>query len=189
MLDPLSPDWIARAPLAELGPIEPTAAGFRAGTEAGPIEVSAFAPGILRLTLGERSGPDFGILVARSEPPAGVEVKETEDEVGLTAGDLRLVLQRAPLRLTLSRRGQVLMQSTTDGTFGEQLRLPPFARTGAGWLAALALESGEAVFGHGEKWGPLNHRGQLLRSRVEDALGVNAEASYKNTPFAWSPRG
>ena len=25
--------------------------------------------------------------------------------------------------------------------------------------------------------------------RVEDALGVNAEASYKNTPFAWSPRG
>ena len=45
------------------------------------------------------------------------------------------------------------------------------------------------MFGHGEKWGPLNHRGQLLRSRVEDALGVNAEASYKNTPFAWSPRG
>ena len=35
----------------------------------------------------------------------------------------------------------------------------------------------------------MNHRGQLLRSRVEDALGVNAEASYKNTPFAWSPRG
>jgi alpha-D-xyloside xylohydrolase len=189
MLDPLSPDWAALAPLAELGPIERTAAGFRAGTEAGPIEVSAFAPAVLRLTLGERSGPDFGILVAGSEPPAGVEVQKTEDGVRLTAGDLRLELRRGPLRLTLARRGQVLLQSTTDGTFGEQLRLPSFARTGEGWLAALALESGEAVFGLGEKWGPLNHRGQLLRSRIEDALGVNAEASYKNTPFAWSPRG
>jgi alpha-D-xyloside xylohydrolase len=189
MLDPLRPDWSALAQLSELGPIERTAAGFRAGTEAGSIEISAFAPGILRLTLGQLPGPDFGILVAKSAPPAGLDVHETEDGVGLTAGDLRLVLCSGPLRLTLSRGEQVLLQSTTDGTFGERLRLPPFARAGTRWLAAFALESGEAVFGHGEKWGPLNHRGQLLRSRVEDALGVNAEASYKNTPFAWSPRG
>jgi alpha-D-xyloside xylohydrolase len=189
MLDPLRPDWATLAQLAELGPIERSAAGFGAETEAGPIEVSAFAPGILRLTLGKLSGPDFGILLDKPEPPAGIEVAETDDGVGLTAGDLRLVLQRGPLRLTLSRGDQVLLQSTTDGTFGEQLRLPPFARAGEGWLVAFALESGEAVFGHGEKWGPLNHRGQLVRSRVEDALGVNAEASYKNTPFAWSPRG
>jgi len=188
-LDPLQPDWSARAPLAELGPIKRTAAGFRAGTEAGSIEVSAFAPGILRLTFGEVSGPDFGIVVARPEPPPGIDVEEGEDDVALRAGDLRLALRRGPLRLALSRGEQVLLQSTTDGTFGEKLRLPPFARTSSGWLAALALESGEAVFGHGEKWGPLDHRGQLVRSRVEDALGVNAEASYKNTPFAWSPRG
>jgi alpha-D-xyloside xylohydrolase len=187
-LDPLQPDWSAIAPLAELGPIERTAAGLRARTEAGPIELSAFAPGILRLTLGELSRPDFGILVAKPEPP-GVEVDETEDGVALRAGDLRLVLRRGPLRLAFSRGGQVPLQSTTDGTFGERLRVPPFARTGEGWLAALALASGEPVYGHGEKWGPLDHRGQLLRSRVEDALGVNAEASYKNTPFAWSPRG
>ena len=91
--------------------------------------------------------------------------------------------------MSLRRGDEVLLQSTTDKTFGEVLRLPPFARTGDGWVAALALESDEAVFGHGEKWGPLDHRGQLVRSRVEDALGVNAEHSYKNTPFAWSPRG
>jgi alpha-D-xyloside xylohydrolase len=189
MLDPVRPDWSAFAPLAEFGPIERTAAGYRSRTETGSIEVSVFAPGILRLSLGEFSGPDFGILVAKSEPPTGVEVHETEDGVGLTADDLRLIMRQRPLRLALSRRDRVLLQSTDDGTFGERLRLPPFARIGHGWLAALALESGEAVYGHGEKWGPLNHRGQLLRSRVEDALGVNAEASYKNTPFAWSPRG
>jgi alpha-D-xyloside xylohydrolase len=187
-LDPLGPDWASLAPIAGLGRIERTGHGFRARCEAGPIEVAAFAPGILRLTLGVPSGPDFGILVAEPEAvPADVE--QAGDRVVLTAGDLRLTLEPAPLRCRLERGRQVLLESATDGTFGDMLRLPPFARTGEGWLVALALESGEPVFGHGEKWGPLDHRGQLLRSRVEDALGVNAEASYKNTPFAWSPRG
>jgi alpha-D-xyloside xylohydrolase len=187
-LDPLGPDWTSLAPIAGFGAIERTERGFRTSCEAGPIEVTAFAPGILRLRLGQPSEPDFGILVV--EPvPQDVEVDETEDGVALRAGSLRLSLRPGPLRFEIVRRGQTLLQSTTDGTFGEQLRVPPFARTAEGWLAALALESGEAVFGHGEKWGPLDHRGQLLRSRVEDALGVNAEASYKNTPFAWTSRG
>src|SRR5262249_35056550 len=29
----------------------------------------------------------------------------------------------------------------------------------------------------------------LIRSRTFDSLGVNAERSYKNAPFAWSPEG
>jgi alpha-D-xyloside xylohydrolase len=45
------------------------------------------------------------------------------------------------------------------------------------------------VYGLGEKWGRLDHRGELIRSFNHDALGVNAEKSYKNTPFAWSPEG
>ena len=35
----------------------------------------------------------------------------------------------------------------------------------------------------------LDKRGQLIRSFNHDALGVNAEISYKNTPFCWSPEG
>ena len=50
MLDPLRTDWSAIAPLVGFGPMERTAAGFRATTEAGPIEVSAFMPDIFRLT-------------------------------------------------------------------------------------------------------------------------------------------
>lgn len=98
------PDRLVRiAPVTEFGPIERTAAGFRAGAEAGPIEVSAFAPGVFRLTLGEVSGPDFGILVAKPEPPPGIDVGVKDDDVGLTVGDLHLVLRRGPLRLALSR--------------------------------------------------------------------------------------
>ena len=55
----------------------------------------------------------------------------------------------------------------------------------------MSLELGydEAVYGLGEKWGKLDKRGQLIRSYNHDALGVNAEKSYKNTPYAWSPEG
>ena len=34
-----------------------------------------------------------------------------------------------------------------------------------------------------KKWGKLDHRGQLIRSYNHDALGVNAEISYKNNPL------
>jgi alpha-D-xyloside xylohydrolase len=60
-------------------------------------------------------------------------------------------------------------------------------RQGGHWTASLALASGEAVYGLGEKFGPLNKRGQLVHSHVDDALGVNTGLSYKNAPFAWSP--
>ena len=53
----------------------------------------------------------------------------------------------------------------------------------------MTLAEGEPVYGHGEKWSRLDHRGQRIVSWNEDALGVNAEIAYKNCPFAWSPRG
>src|SRR4029450_5734599 len=49
------------------------------------------------------------------------------------------------------------------------------------------MQHGEALYGSGEKFGPLDKRGQLVHSQVEDALGVNTGLAYKNTPFAWSP--
>src|SRR5262249_43199018 len=110
-------------------------------------------------------------------------------EVVLAVSDCELRIGRRALRFELWRPGELLIGPVSDAVFSGAPRLPPFARTDDGWFVALALASGEPVYGHGEKWGPLNHRGQLLRSRVEDALGVNAEASYKNAPFAWSPRG
>ena len=188
LLEPLDPDWSALVPIGQLDGIEQIAGGVRAVTEAGPLTLTAFAPGIFRLTLGELRAPDYGILVAEPAPPA-VAVTESADVMVLAAGDFRLCLRRQPLRLELWRAGELLIGPVTDAVFSGAPRLPPFARTDDGWFAALGLASGEPVYGHGEKWGPLNHRGQLLRSRVEDALGVNAEASYKNAPFAWSPRG
>ena len=56
-------------------------------------------------------------------------------------------------------------------------------------MLSLALNSGESIFGLGEKFSGLDKRGQLIDNWNRDATGVNAEISYKNVPFAWSPRG
>ena len=93
------------------------------------------------------------------------------------------------MRFRLLWKGEPVLRSITDEHFRGWTRLPSFGRSQRGglWTAALALQSGEPVYGLGEKFGPLDKRGQLIHSQVEDALGVNTGLSYKNVPFAWGP--
>ncbi len=157
-------------------------------TEAGPLEITAHAPGIFRLRLGSKHGFDYG-LVASGPEPVDVRVEHDEGSARLVAPDATLELAGDPVRLTVLREGRPLLRFATDAHFRRRHRLPPFARTADGWFAAFELVSDERIYGLGEKWGALDRRGQLIRSKNEDALGVNAEISYKNTPFAWSTRG
>jgi len=84
----------------------------------------------------------------------------------------------------------VVQSSPGDGHFVRRFRLPPFARIGDAWFVSLELGHDTPVYGLGEKWGRLDRRGQAgAFVTTTDALGVNAEVSYKNAPFAWSPEG
>jgi alpha-D-xyloside xylohydrolase len=187
-LDPLAPDWSALAPVEGHLPVQVTDHAIRGRTDAGPFLLEDYAPGIVRLRLGEPTAADHAMLAAGPAPyGAGFEVLDRS--LVMTAGEILLRIDLAPFRLTLEVAGQELLASGSDGHFIRRHRLPPFARTAAGWFAAMALDSGEPVYGLGEKWGPLDRRGQVLTSWVEDALGVNGEKSYKNCPFAWSPKG
>ncbi|EGY00713.1 glycoside hydrolase, family 31 [Nitrospirillum viridazoti Y2] len=157
-------------------------------TDAGPVWLTLHAFGA-RLRTGERAIGGYGLLAA--EPAALTPTLEAKDDrTVITAGGLALALDHAPLSFTLTQAdGRVVQSSPTDGHFVRRFRLPPFAKLDGAWFVSLDLRSGEPVYGLGEKWGQLDHRGQLLRSRNEDALGVNGQWSYKNTPFAWSPEG
>jgi alpha-D-xyloside xylohydrolase len=169
------------------GSLGSTATGASFATSTGDmLEVTAYGGGF-RLRLGPNTRPDYGLLVGRAQQCA---VAQPEPGVWtFVNGDATLELRGAPLRIRVLWQGNPVLTSITDEHFRGATRLPTFGRSQRGglWTASLALQSGEAVYGLGEKFGPLDKRGQLIHSQVEDALGVNTGLAYKNTPFAWSP--
>ena len=107
----------------------------------------------------------------------------------LAAGNATLEITEAPLRLRCLHNDRLVLESCTDLCADGTPRLPTISRLRRGdqWTAAFALASGEPVYGLGEQFGPLNKRGQLVHSWVDDAQGVNTGRVYKSAPFAWSP--
>jgi alpha-D-xyloside xylohydrolase len=151
------------------------------------LEVSCCGAGVFRLRIGSTTSPDYGIVRAQTK-----SCTITQPQFGmwtLSAGDTAFELTGKPLSFRLLHKGIPVLRSSSDLTLGGEQRLPTIGRLRSGeqWTAAVALSSGEPVYGLGEKYGPLNKRGQLIHSRVEIPSGVNTGLSSMNTPFAWGP--
>ncbi len=184
MLEPEKLNPIGHVTLVEVLP-----SMVRFQTDAGPLEISAYAPGIFRFRMGPRTQKDYHILNGKTDP-VSVQFQETEQgHYELRWDSVVLLVERETLHLDLKDSRGSLLTSTTGSHFRRRHRLPPCAKTDRGWFLSFHLHSGEPIYGLGEKFGPLNHRGQYFESYNHDALGVNAEISYKNNPFAWSPHG
>jgi alpha-D-xyloside xylohydrolase len=174
--------------LESLSLIEMFPEGARFAYQYGVIKVSFYTPGIVRIQTEPDAPTDYGLLSAGPQW-MDVQVEQTQAGYKLVSGNLAVELLNGPLRLRLVRDHQVLLESATDRTINGELRMAPFASGKGEWLISLALTSDVAVYGLGEKWGRLNRRGERVTSWNRDATTVNAEISYKNSPFAWSPDG
>ncbi|HAG41567.1 MAG TPA: alpha-xylosidase, partial [Pseudoalteromonas sp.] len=181
------PDWNAIEPARLTA--EPKLQGhvLVLPTQFGEVSVTMCQFG-LRLNAGSTHDETFKILTTTpSNLP--LSLNKLDQGFAATAGEYRLEFYSDPFYFKLYKNDKLVQQSATDGHFVRQHRLPPLAKTDNGWILSLELNYDEAVYGLGEKWGKLDKRGQLIRSYNHDALGVNAEKSYKNTPYAWSPEG
>jgi Alpha-glucosidases, family 31 of glycosyl hydrolases len=154
----------------------------------GGLDVSGLPRSLFRFQLGETQGADYNLLPDLSAPIALTSLVYN-DKWLLQSGNAELEIKAQPLRFTLRHQGKTILTSTLDEHFRGWSRLPSFAVSENRQLFALELAADEPVYGLGEKFSALNRRGQLMVGRNEDALGVNAERSYKNIPFAWSPTG
>jgi len=56
-------------------------------------------------------------------------------------------------------------------------------------VECFALRPQEAIYGFGEKFGPLNKVGQTIDLNMLEATGTTTPRSYKNVPFFWGTRG
>ena len=184
-----TPAWdnIPALAVTSVGDLADGAKSLLVQTDAGALEISLYPFGA-RLRLGERPFGDYGMLEKEPEAVA-LSAESGTDTTVITGAGYRLKIHHSPFSFELFNGDCVIQRSPTDGHFVRQFRLPPMAKVDQGWFIGLDLNAGEPVYGLGEKWGRLDKRGQLLRSYNHDALGVNAEISYKNTPFAWSPNG
>ncbi len=183
--NPLAPEWGRFSP-ARLTSARVSGDAVVADTELGPLTLTLHEFGA-RLRLGARA-IDYGLLV-KAPAARAITLADEDHRIIAGAGDFKLAIEKETLAFCLEESARCVQRSATDGHFARRFRMPPFARSAEGWLAHFELASGEPVYGLGEKWGRLDRRGQLIRSFNADALGVNAEASYKNAPFAWSPYG
>ncbi|REL25455.1 alpha-xylosidase [Thalassotalea euphylliae] len=170
-------------------------------TDQGVLRVSVNQFGV-RLQIGDRIDFDYQLLVNKPNAQAltiaqpdsassslSAALSTTAMQTKLVSGATQVVISHQPFAIQIKHNDKVIQQSASDGHFVRRYRLPPLARVDKGWFMAWELASSEPVYGLGEKWGKLDKRGQLIRSFNHDALGVNAEISYKNAPFAWSPNG
>jgi alpha-D-xyloside xylohydrolase len=195
--DAVVPRWGRIPALAATGPVRLEGAVLHVPTSSGDLRFTLHEHG-LRIRSAD-TVRDYGILCA--EPSAlpltlvSGEAAPAEDgalRISARAADgaaLELRIGLAPLSFGLRRDGRPVQSSPSDAHFVRRFRLPPFARHAGRWLVSLELGPETPVYGLGEKSGRLDKRGQWLRSWNHDALGLNAEASYKNAPFAWSPEG
>ncbi len=175
-------------PLEALSLLETTVQGARFQSAVGVLEVIFYAPGVVRLHLQRAELPDYGLLVAEPQP-VDVRVEAIVGGWKLCAGHSCLELRNNPLRLRWLHGQRQLLTSVSDRTILDQPRFPALASQPQRWWLALSLDSETSVYGLGDKFNALNRRGQLLTSWNEDATTVNAELSYKNIPFLWSPQG
>jgi len=174
----------------ELVSVDTATARFKIGDT--PLTISAHLADVFRLQIGDSTLPDYALLAL---PVAQSSLRLTDTASGWTLAladsDVALEITRAPFRVALRRGDATLVESITDQHFRGRSRVPAFGRSVSNerWCVAFALKSDTAVYGFGEKFGPLDKRGQLVRGRTEDALGVNTELSYKNIPFCWTTDG
>jgi len=169
------------------GSLGTSASGVSFATSTGDVlEVSAYGPGVFRLRAGPNNRPDYGLV--QSHAQACTVANPQPGTWQLASGDARLEIAEAPLRLALRHEDATVLASATDLRSDGSPRFPAMSRPRRGeeWIAAFALAAGEPVYGLGERFGPLDQRGQLVESWVEDAQGVNTGRAYKCAPFAWS---
>lgn len=165
-----------------------TSSGASFATSSGDlVEIECYGDGVFRVRSGPNTRPDYGIVTGN---PVSCSSASTRDSCW-SFGSARAALEIAgpTLALRLAWQDRPVLTSATDERADGMLRLPALGRLRHGglWSAAFALASGERVYGLGEKFGPLDKRGQLVHSRVAQALGVNTGLSSRNAPFAWSP--
>lgn len=140
------------------------------------------------------------MLVGLPSAATPFEVTEEDERVVITTATLRIVVKRLPWQVSayaLSEGDSAVpfyQQRVNDRKYGPGYEVPPigyFQKEGhlTNVHEAVAVQPGEAFYGLGEKFTPMNKWGQEHYSWAIDCGNVSSYRSYKNIPFMMSTAG
>ncbi|MGB2570116.1 TIM-barrel domain-containing protein [Micromonospora citrea] len=205
------PDLPVRAPgehgaavvtRAEVGGTDPHGVTFTATTSDGDTlvaRVEAAGDGVIRVRLADdlaaRSRSARALpLVHPSAHPA--EVTVTSTLVTVDAGAVVAEIRLDPWRLRFRSADGRLLVEQDAGTrdISGRRRTLPFGRSHAdgvpvAWHESFVAPGDERFVGFGEKFTPLDKRGQRALMWNFDAFGGESDRSHKNVPLYLSDRG
>ena len=130
------------------------------------------------------------------EQRAAWRTEETQEELSMDTGRLRVVLKKLPWEMSVYLDGRLLTrEQVRDSNVDNMCKYLP-----VGWdydesgricrvRESMYLFSDEAFYGFGERFTEFNKRGQRIVCWQQDALSTNTDISYKNHPCFMSSRG
>jgi alpha-D-xyloside xylohydrolase len=158
------------------------------------LRVEVVAPRVVRLRLGQRSAPDFGILLDPEPTGLSLAIEHRAEGCRLYGGELTISIEADPFALRIERPdGSPFVLAERDfNVFSQPLALPlAVEETGAGDRATVAwsLAPRERLYGLGERFVAFDQRGRRATLWATDAWGTTTDASYKNCPLVCSDLG
>lgn len=145
-------------------------------------------------------GREPSLMLVNNDLPPNNDWKYTKTDAGhkYTSAYGSVVITENPWRIEFfDQQGRLLTSTNHHVDNAETTYTPimPFAWVrrasdySRSFSAAFNLQPDEKIFGFGEQYTELNKRGQKVVLWVDDANGVQNEASYKPIPFFLSSRG
>ncbi len=162
------------------------------------IVVNAVTPTIWRMRMvipGMTAQAPTPILIPAQRPPVPLHISESDAHLCLDAGASKLQIDKQLfcLRLLNAAGREIVRENPFDlDGLGRSFILPlGFVADASAPLITetLHLRPDEHLFGLGEKFTPLDKRGQRIISWTQDAFGSTSERSHKNIPLLISTRG
>ncbi|HEY9523934.1 MAG TPA: TIM-barrel domain-containing protein [Thermopolyspora sp.] len=191
---------LVRAEVVASDPLGVTLKGATAAEETLVVQVGVAGEGVIRVRLGvdadARTRSARLIEMVRSGEYTGARVETGENQIVVDAGSARAEITLDPWHLRFTdAAGRILTEQDRGHVdISGRLRTLPFGRSmvdgvTVAYHESFAARPDEHFGGFGEKFTPLDKRGQRPLMWNFDAFGTESDRSYKNVPFYVSSRG
>ena len=174
-------------PLATVTAVQQIPSGVELHAGAASVRILALSPSIVRLRYASRgtfrADASWAVIHSHEFPSPSVRVQDAPQVVELTTGELRVRIEKSPLRIVfLNPKGEVILQENKQH---------PVAFSGPEFRVWESMPADEHYFGLGDKAGPLDHRNQAFTMWNTDAYGwqESTDPLYKSIPFFLAMRG